>query len=376
MRYVDLPVHWHDSQVWCAKNANKCHSWGIWWGMNELSFSLFGVRRDGLRSWKGGNEMRRTSRNHGLCFESLEKALAESPETYGLLDLIAFGFPCQDISQANAKGKGLRGDKSSIFFECMRIVNILNPKWLLIENVPRLLSINDGWDMAVVLRTLAESGYGWAYRVLDTQFFDCPQRRERVFIVGRFGGQCPPEILFEQEGGGWHDKTNRKIREVGLCISTRDGERQDQTIETLIASTIQATDYKKTQHGQFGNEGNLVCSTIQSTDRKLRKFNFGENLVASPCVAGTLGATPRGNSSFIWQDTYIAEVNSNGKGKTPRVSGKLDSRRGIVIGNAVSVPVAKWIGERILKYWKWSGAGWNDIFNPWDRGNISMAQRN
>ena len=268
--------------------------------------------------------MRRTGGDNAVCFESLEKALAENPETYGRLDLVAFGFPCQDISSANPKGKGLAGEKSGIFFECMRIVDALTPAWVLIENVPRLLSINDGRDMATVLQTLAESGYGWSYRILDSQYFGLAQRRKRVFIVGHFGGFCPPEILFEPQGGGRNDKKKREIWERGLCLTTRSGEKQDPTAETLIASTIQASDYKKIQHGQYGNEGNLV--------------------------AQTLGATRRGDSSFVWQDTHITETNAEGKRKVAGIPAGLDSHRGVVLGNAVSVPVAEWIGKRIMKY--------------------------
>jgi len=294
--------------------------------------------------------MYRSSGNNAVCFESLEKALAESPETYRHLDLIAFGFPCQDISNANPKGKGLKGEKSSIFFECMRIVNILIPQWLLIENVPRLLSINEGRDMAIVLQTLAQSGYGWSYRLLDSQYFGLAQRRKKVFIVGCLGKICPPEILFEPKGGGGDDKKKQKMGERGLCISARDGERQDPTAETYIANTIRAD------------------------DKRLRKFGFGENLIAkvntltaksygdkgwslrnewNTVVANTVNQGKRGNASFIWQDTYITETNTDRKREITGIpNNKLDSVRGIVIGNAVSVPVAEWIAKRIIKYIK------------------------
>lgn len=265
--------------------------------------------------------MCRTSRNNVVCVKSLEEAMAENPETYGHLDLIAFGFPCQDISSANPQGKGLAGEKSGIFFECMRVVNILAPQWVLIENVPRLLSINSGRDMAVVLQTLAESGYGWSYRVLDSQYFGLAQRRKRVFIVGRFGGFCPPQILFEPQSSGGNDKKKREAWMRGLCLTTRSGEKQDPTAETLIASTVQASDSPR---GGIGNERNLV--------------------------AQTLGTAKRGNASFIWQDTYIAETNPNRKGETPRFPAGLDTHRGVVLGNAVSVPVTEWIGRRIMEY--------------------------
>lgn len=266
--------------------------------------------------------MRRTGRDNAVCVESLEQALEERPETYRHIDVIAFGFPCQDISTANPKGKGLSGEKSSIFFECMRIARILKPQWLIIENVPRLLSINGGRDFAIVLQTVSKSGYGWAYRILDSQYFGVAQRRKRVFIVGYFGGQCPSEILFEPKSSGGNDTPKRKVRQsIGLCISTRDGERYDPTADTYIAATI------------------------QSDDKRLRKFGFGENLVAQ-----TIGSTPRGNSSFVWQDTHIAEINFDRERTASGIPDKFHSHRGIMIGNAVSVPVAFWIGKRIMDY--------------------------
>lgn len=267
--------------------------------------------------------MYRTSRKNGICFKSLEETLARNPKAYRHIDLISFGFPCQDISQANSKGKGLKGERSSIFFECMRVVDIFKPTWLLIENVPRLLSINQGQDMATVLQTLAKSGYGWSYRLLDSQYFGVAQRRRRVFIVGCLGKIPPPEILFEQKSRSRDDKKKQKMGQRGLCISTKDGERQDPTSATFVAQTVRGQDCP-----QVGNRGAV-------------KHNF---------VAQTIGATPRGNTSFIWQDTHIAEINPRRKRTTTRFPKGLDSRRGIAIGNAVTVNVAEWIGERIIRY--------------------------
>ncbi|HEC64690.1 MAG TPA: DNA (cytosine-5-)-methyltransferase [bacterium] len=301
----------------------------------------------GFRIRESGVKMRRTGRNKSLWDSGLEQAFSKSPKTYKHLHLICFGFPCQDISGANSKAVGIKGERSSVFFECWRIVELLTPKWVLIENVPRLLSINGGRDMATVLQTMAKGGYGWAYRVLDSQYFGVAQRRKRVFIIGCFGKIPPPEILFEPQGSRRNDKKKRKIWSRGLCISTKDGERQDPTAETYIANVIQATDYKKTQHGQFGNEGNLVAQCLSANE-------FAGDITAKGrtrnIVAQTIGATPRGNVSFVWQDTHIAEINPKRKGKTTRVSKGLDSRRGVLIGNAVTVNVAEWIGKRILKY--------------------------
>ena len=114
------------------------------------------------------------------------------------VDLICGGFPCQDLSVAGRRA-GLAGERSGLFHEFMRIVDELAPRWVLIENVPGLLSSNGGRDMGTVLGTLGDLGCGYTYRVLDLQHFGVPQRRRRVFIVGRAGGFCPPEVLLEPE---------------------------------------------------------------------------------------------------------------------------------------------------------------------------------
>lgn len=93
------------------------------------------------------------------------------------------GFPCQDVSKAGGR-KGLAGEQSGLFFEFARVVGDVRPTWLLIENVPGLFSSEGGRDFGVVLETLADLGYGVAWRVLNSRYFGVPQRRERVFIVG------------------------------------------------------------------------------------------------------------------------------------------------------------------------------------------------
>lgn len=115
--------------------------------------------------------------------------------------ILVGGFPCQDLSVAG-KRAGLAGERSGLFFEITRLAAELEPEWLLLENVPGLLSSHDGRDFGAVLGSLAELGYGLAYRILDAQFFGVPQRRRRVFIVGRLGddGRTPSEVLALGEG--------------------------------------------------------------------------------------------------------------------------------------------------------------------------------
>lgn len=117
--------------------------------------------------------------------------------------IVTAGFPCQDLSVAGRRA-GLAGSRSGLWWHVVRLLDETRPRWFLGENVPGLLSSNGGRDMGAVVGSLGDLGYGFAYRVLDAQWFGVPQRRRRVFIVGHFGepyGRAA-EVLFECEGGG------------------------------------------------------------------------------------------------------------------------------------------------------------------------------
>ncbi len=114
------------------------------------------------------------------------------------VDILCGGFPCQDVSVAG-KRKGLAGARSGLFFAFMRAVRLVKPRWVVIENVPGLLTSHRGRDFHAVLVALAECGMRRSYRILDSQYFGLAQRRKRVFIVGgaRASGYDPAAVLFE-----------------------------------------------------------------------------------------------------------------------------------------------------------------------------------
>lgn len=119
--------------------------------------------------------------------------------------VLTSGFPCQDLSVAGRQVGLDAGSRSVLFYETARIIDEFRPAWFVLENVPGLLSSQRGRDMGIVLTTLGDIGYGLAYRVLDAQFFGVPQRRRRVFIVGRLGddGRTPAAVLdLSQDCGG------------------------------------------------------------------------------------------------------------------------------------------------------------------------------
>jgi DNA (cytosine-5)-methyltransferase 1 len=202
--------------------------------------------------------------------------------------IITGGFPCQDLSIAGRR-TGLGGARSGLFWQIMRLADELRPRWLLLENVPGLLSavcscpgddtctsngravrcgveyyVRDedgvhirlefaanvphpvkggacaggcmerhGGAMGTVLGALGERGYGFAYRVLDAQFFGVPQRRERVFIAGCAGDWAAPvQVLLEPESGGG-DPAAGWAAGAGAAGSSGNGAGDAGTVGTL-----------------------------------------------------------------------------------------------------------------------------------------------
>ena len=288
--------------------------------------------------------MRRPSRNNAICFESLEEAMAKSPEAYGCIDLMCAGWPCQDNSIAGGR-KGLEGEKSGLWKEVARCLRLFKPNWFVGENVPGFLSVNNGRDFRKVTDELQEIGYGISWSILDCQYFGLAQRRERIFIVGRFGEPCPPEILFDEESHPRDYPPFAKVGEVGLCISTRDGERQDPSIENLVGFTL-GTDLRSEPYKCHTE--NLVAKPLIASENKLRDISSdGGNYVSSPVRATDHKRHSNGQRGDA---TYVATVNPDREGEIAGVSRGLDSLRGVLIGNAVSIPVAKWIGKRIKNF--------------------------
>ena len=115
------------------------------------------------------------------------------------IDLLVGGTPCQSFSIAGLR-QGLKDPRGNLMLTFLGIAQRYRPKYIVWENVPGVLSSNGGRDFGAFLAALGELGYGWAYRVLDAQWFGVAQRRRRVFVVGCLGDQRrAAQILFESE---------------------------------------------------------------------------------------------------------------------------------------------------------------------------------
>jgi len=128
----------------------------------------------------------------------------------GSIDLLVGGTPCQSFSVAGLR-KGLADPRGNLALTFLGLADKLRPRWIVWENVPGVLSSGGGRDFGSFLGALEQLGYGWAYRVLDAQYFGVPQRRRRVFVVASLGCRdVAASVLLKPESLCWHPAKGRK----------------------------------------------------------------------------------------------------------------------------------------------------------------------
>lgn len=252
------------------------------------------------------------------------------------VDLICGGFPCQDLSIAGPR-TGLAGERSGLWFEFHRIIECVRPRWVVVENVPGLLSSHRGRDFAVILRGMVECGYGVSWRVLDAQYFGVAQRRRRVFIVGSLGDGRAAEVLFERDGMFGHPPARRAQGESitydvapsltasgsgTASVGNRDGQ------DPVVAQPV----FAQLVFGGGNTKGEIDIATTLNASSQRYDFE-SETLVQS--TPGVRRLTP----------TECERLQGFPDGWT---SGQSDTARYRQLGNAVPVPVARWIGARIM----------------------------
>ena len=160
--------------------------------------------------------------------------------------IITGGFPCQDLSVAG-KRAGLVGARSGLFWEIARLVEETQTEYFIIENVPGLLTSNKGRDFGVVIGTMADIGYSIGWRVLDAQHFGVPQRRRRVFVVGRrtTDGTSVAEILFKSDSLRGDHTQSQPTRQDPATSTTRSFGQTGFAKYSEGVTTLTATSYKR-----------------------------------------------------------------------------------------------------------------------------------
>jgi len=243
------------------------------------------------------------------------------------------GFPCQDLSVAG-KRRGLAGLRSGLAFSFLDLVGRHRPRFVLLENVPGLLSSHGGKDLGTLLSTLVELGYGVGYRVLDARYFGVPQRRRRVFILGdslggRAGAERAAEVLSVGSRCHRHPPTGieagpgaaagaRSGVDIARAVTGTSGKRHDDDTDTLIPVTAHSV---RPRSGMpQGWNANLVRSSPDS-----RRMRAPDELAGRSHdrdgLADTLREHPRPGSNSngaLIAETLNSGGNSGGFRTEPR----------------------------------------------------------
>jgi len=213
----------------------------------------------------------------------------------GTIDLLVGGTPCQSFSVAGLR-KGLADPRGNLALVYCGILDHFRPKWCVWENVPGVLSSNGGRDFGSFLGALAELGYGFAYRVLDAQYFGVAQRRRRVFVVGYLGDWRPAaEVLFEPESLRRDPAPSREARQgvAGVVApsltASNDPSRSPQSSEVTqqVAAVVAA---RMVAFGEYVDDGTASAM-------KARDYKDATDLIAQPIVYDTTNITSPQNGS-------------------------------------------------------------------------------
>jgi DNA (cytosine-5)-methyltransferase 1 len=200
------------------------------------------------------------------------------------VDLLVGGTPCQSFSVAGLR-KGLDDPRGNLMLTFLAIAKQYRPNWLVWENVPGVLSSNGGRDFGSFLGGLAECGYGFAYRVLDAQFFGVAQRRRRVFVVGHLGDwRAAAAVLFERHSLQGHPAPSREKRQ-GVAASVGAGA----SVGSLCARTGQSISVQDAAQGhlmpakpQWWDGGDLAATITTKSDDQRMPDKANAQLVMQP----------------------------------------------------------------------------------------------
>lgn len=248
-------------------------------------------------------------------------------------ELLTAGFPCQDLSQAGLTG-GIDGDQSGLVGEVFRLLSRKRVTWVLLENVPFMLSLGRGRALDVIIQALERLGYRWAYRVVDARAFGLPQRRERVFLLAsRY--HDPRDVLLADEAGppdqpdpstvacGFY--WTEGLRGLGWAVDAVPTLKGGSTVGIPSPPAILLPD------------GQIIQPDIRDAER-LQGFRADWTRPAERAV----------RSSLRWK----------------------------LVGNAVSVRVANWIGRRLAEPQEYDGS-WDEPLapgRPWPRAAWSIGR--
>lgn len=250
----------------------------------------------------------------------------ERAASLGQIDATIGGFPCQDLSRGG-KRAGLQGSRSGLFWDALAVADAVRSRWLVLENVPGLLTSNEGADFHAVIDALVESGYTHVeWRVLDAQHFGVPQRRRRLFIVGHRGDLAADRfVLPELTGGVWNPREGFASGSDRADSATHAPSRAEPAVFVKRRRAASAQDDESWAVGEVSNTLNL--------------FDLGDVRATQIILEDGL---PR-------RMTPVEHERLQGFPDGWTVAAGDDGARFTALGNAVAVPVAASVARRILE---------------------------
>jgi DNA (cytosine-5)-methyltransferase 1 len=219
--------------------------------------------------------------------------------------ILTAGFPCQNLSMAGDKS-GIRGSKSGVVEKMFDLIRRSNVPTVVIENVYFMLQLDSGRGMQCLIEQFEELGYDWAYRVLDTMGFGLPQRRRRVYLIAS-RDMDPRAVLFADDSA--RRIAPRPDLSIPLGFFWTEGR-------SGIGFTVDGIPPLK------------VASSIGIPSPPAVLFLDGEVLMPSLTACERLQGFSAG-----WTDVGAEELRRRPEWR--------------MVGNAVSVPVARWVAQRI-----------------------------
>lgn len=306
---------------------------------------------------------------HARLIDDVRKAGKETHERKSI-DLICGGFPCQDVSIAGRRA-GLAGERSGLWFEFARVIDELEPQWVVIENVPGLLSSNRGRDIQIIIDALTQMGYTVDIDIKDAQEFGVPQRRRRVFLTcvrlddllqrrTDLSKQISADLLSQILLNAWgatqqvsslvplHSVYEKPIERCVSLLSKMTG---------LLEITRERLACKKYQNGldalldQFGEEG----KNSESGLIKRSEIQKGENSGKTVMYPFDLKAENGDMNISSWLREYLDAVCETGKGCTTSTLKNQITDHQIYIFSVMALLIT----ERILLSTDWSESYWS-----------------
>jgi len=298
------------------------------------------------------------------------------------VDLLVGGTPCQSFSVAGLRA-GLADPRGNLALTYLAILDRYRPTWCCWENVPGVLSSGGGRDVGAFLGGLGELGYGWAYRVLDAQYFGVAQRRRRVFVVGHLGSwQRAAAVLFDAASLSGHPAPRR---EAGAGIAegavsralSRVGGGDDPGANkgapvVIVPEIVPQAMSAKWAKGTSGPAGDEVANLVAHA-RRADGFDASEDGIGRGTPLVPVQAFDAWQSDVIQYGDKTGPLDTDGhsvmavRRLTPLECARLqgfpddyldipyrgkpaaDGPKYKALGNSMAVPVMRWIGERIQR---------------------------